>query len=167
MDLKTYLITKEKQEMNNRNRPVLIAFDIARIAAAACIALTLYRLFCRMLYSVRVPNYRLYMLTALLCAALIILLSAGKKRFKNKVLAPVLAEERKHDERAYIQRGFLILSNSEGEVRFELSRIHSLESKEGKTSFSYYDPAGGVTHFSCLDYYDPQIAKMLYEKGIR
>lgn len=73
----------------------------------------------------------------------------------------------KKNESAAIIGGELVLKSGESEIRFDISTIHNLESKDGKTSFTYLDKERGVTNFSCLDYYTPQIAKLLYDKGIR
>ena len=165
--IKDYLVTKEKKAIRKKNRWLFIVLDLAVISAIAGIFIILRKFVRNQLYSIREPDYLFYggSLAALigLIAAIVIIRTILEK----KMVAPVTVEEKKTDEKAAIIGNLLVLSNSEGQLSFDISRIYNLESEDGKTSFMYNDPAGGITQFSCLDYYSPQIARMLHDKGVR
>lgn len=166
-NVKKYLIEKERRDVRRANKPQMLFFGLVRLLAAVILIAALTNYVRTLLFSRREPDYLLLGGAASLCILLVLAATVAEKHVIAKSTGHIDVIEKRTDEIAYIKDNILILSNDTGELRFELSRIFGIESIDGKTTFSYYDPNGGITTFSCLDYYEPQIAKQLYDKGVR
>lgn len=149
------------------NRPMRLFFGLIRLAAAVILIAALVNHARTLLFSRREPDALLLGGIAALCVLLIAASTIVEKQLIAKSTRYIDEMEKLMDEKAYIKGNILVLSNDAGELRFELSRIFGLESQDGKTTFSYHDPGGGITTFSCLDYYEPQIARQLHDRGVR
>ena len=165
--LKKYLMDREKNEIRKEKKPVFLAIAFARILAIAGAFITIYKFVRHQIYSMLQPDYLAYGSSLIIFIALFIMLGRVKKAYEKRIIAPVVVEEQKKGEKAEIIGGELVLTSSDGKIQFDISRIYDLKSRDGRTSFSYKDPSGGVTTFSCIDYYDPQIARLLYNAGVR
>lgn len=164
--LKAHLIQREKAKLRKRSRPVLAAVLIIDLVAASMIIVETAGLLKTQLYSMREPDYAGYIIRITLMLAVILLTSFAWERYRKRLLRDITAKEALTGERAYISGGALVLESSAGSVSFDIRRIRSIRSEDGITSFDYYDPSGGITTFTFLDYYRPQVAVLLSKTAL-
>lgn len=170
-NIKKWLLEDEKKAIWKENILVFLPLTVLQAVCLAVIIKEAATLAGILLSSYREPDYPKIWVTLGICLLVISLAAAIKLFIKRSRYGYVRMAEKRKSEDAYIDGGELILSGrTKGKrsvMRFSLTSIYGLESEKGRTSFYYRNPQGGQTKFTCLDYYKPQIATMLHEKGVR
>ena len=166
-DFKRYLLEKEHHEIKKESRPLTITLTVMQVIAALGLAAVILGYIRNQLLSYKEPDY-IAIFICMGCCIILFTTATLTKMFREKTLySEIRMAEQLSDEEAYIKGDYLVLRNNTGEISFNISGICRLESKDGKTSFTYNDPARGIIKFSCMDYYSPQIAEMLHDRGVR
>ena len=164
---KNYLIEREKKSAREKLRWPLRLITLCQILTVIPIWREARQVVRTLIHSFRYPSYTRLILTAVLCIALASALGILKRKLLAKSLGEIALLETAENEDAVIDRGILTLSadtkKGRVELPFDLRYITKLETCDAKTSFTYIDPSGGKTKFSCLDYYNPPLWQILKE----
>ena len=170
-NIKKWLLRDEKKRMWKGNLHILLPLTLLQLLPAAYLIARAANIMGQLLNSLYRPDYRSFLMEAALCIAMIAGATIIKEYVKRTRFGYIRMAEKGHGEDAYIEGDELVLSGRIGRkrtvLRFHLPSIYDLETSNGRTSFCYRDQTKGITKFTCLDYYRPQIATMLYEKGVK
>ena len=170
-NIKKWILKDEKKRMWRNSLHILLPLTLLQLLPAARLISRIANILGQTLNSLYTRDYSSFFIEAGLCAAMITAATIIKEYVKRSRYGYIRMAEKGRGEDAFIEGDELVLSGRIGRkrsvLRFHLPSIYALESSKGRTSFCYRDPSKGITKFTCLDYYRPQIATMLHEKGVK
>lgn len=170
-NIKKWVLRDEKKQMWKQIFHILIPLTLLQVIPVVYLIMRIVRLLGHMFQSLYSPDYATFLMEAGVCVVVVAASTFAKEYIKRTRYGYIRMAEKGHGEDAYIEGDELVLSGRIGKkrsvLRFHLPLIYGLESRNGRTAFCYRDPSKGIIKFTCLDYYRPQIATMLHEKGIK
>lgn len=170
-DVKRWLLADEEKRIKKEGKIITRPLLAVSVFSIIGILWQLAALAKTLMHSYLQPDYAAFFIQIGLLVLVGVLAITAANIYISRKCSHINMLRAKENEDAYIAGQELVLKGTtdgkEMSVRIPLSAITALESKDGRTSFTYRDNEGKTVSFSCLDYYSPQIAALLVKQGIR